>query len=880
MSNERILKSQARCDQLDLENRQLQDDVARLKEQLSRVASCSQCTLCQSHANPSDCPPQPSASSATSEREPSPAQQCGPLPAHAEETSRLNLVLDSVKLGIWDWNPKTETLIVNKHWERMLGYEEHELNVTSCSIWRKLMHPDDFKGTITNLREHLSGASPVFCAEHRMAHKDGGWVWVLNTGKVVEWDAEGKPLRATGIHQDISVRKKLEEELTTALVASQSANRAKSAFLANMSHEIRTPMAGILGAGALLLDTPLGREQRELAGMMVDSTQLLLSIVNDILDLSKIEEGFLSVEAVPTDLDELLVHVHKLFEPKAREKGIEMKVNAVSQSEAHRWFMSDPTRLRQILLNLVGNAIKFTHTGSVTINADLSVHVHDASESLGRDRQRTPGTEPSREARTSADLTREARTSTDLTTEARTSADLTREARTSTDLTTEASGVAGSRGARRSEDSVRQGDGGVVVTDDGHEEWDLTIDIRDTGIGMSAYMVDHVFDRFQQADSSAARIYGGSGLGTTISKELAKRMGGDVTVESEEGKGSTFTLRLPVLRAAGDQPPPSPDVYSPRTVPAGAMWAPGQASQRACLGKASRQYGLTAILAEDNHLNRCILEKLLRTVGIQVVPACNGQAALDLVQNGAGHDLIFMDIQMPVCDGVTATKALRARGYERPIIALTANVMECDLQTYLSAGMQSTLPKPYSRGRICEEIDRLLRDGALPARVPGGVPGAASVDTVGESSPPTAANFATANTSTTSYPGPASFPATASYPDTASCHDVRSAVRNVLVSVTAGANSGIAVSVAGIDGVPAGKASTAATRCDSDTSTTCDLKSCVVARPSSGRDRSRSPQRARKLRRCDAGPLEDPPGSPPGQRVTSADSLTSLLRPM
>eukprot|EP00899_Mesostigma_viride_P026867 jgi/Mesvir1/7365/Mv19168-RA.1 len=547
----------------------------------------------------------------------------------------------------------------------MLGYEEHELEVSE-ETWRRLMHPDDLEETSAQLGEHLAGRSPVFSAEHRMAHKDGHWMWVLNTGKVMERDAEGKPLRATGIHQDISVRKKLEEDLTAALAASQTANRAKSAFLANMSHEIRTPMAGILGAGALLLDTPLGPEQRELAGMMVESTQLLLSIVNDILDLSKIEEGFLSVETMPTNLDELLAHVCKLFEPKAREKGIDIQLNNVAHDCTHRWFLSDPTRLRQILLNLVGNAVKFTNHGTVTITAELSAVTQ-------------PVVSPSLDSRDGSD----------------------------------------------SEDPTHS-DGSAMDSDGCQEAWDLRVDIQDTGIGMSPYMVEHVFDRFQQADSSATRIYGGSGLGTTISKELARRLGGDVTVVSEEGKGSTFTLHLPVARAPAAHrmlltAPPEHVMRSPvecqvldRSAASIATWLPLSPRESDCCSP--RDYRLTAILAEDNQLNRRILEKMLRGIGIRIIAACNGQAVLDLVRSGADHDLILMDIQMPICDGVTATKALRAQGYALPIVALTANVMESDLREYIAAGMNSTLPKPYSRARICEEIDRLLLTHALVRR--------------------------------------------------------------------------------------------------------------------------------------------------------------------
>eukprot|EP00899_Mesostigma_viride_P026221 jgi/Mesvir1/6784/Mv18969-RA.1 len=460
---------------------------------------------------------------------------------------------------------------------------------------------------------------------------------------------QGKPRRVSGTQQNMGARKKWEEELLAALAASQSADRAKSAFLANMSHEIRTPMAGILGAGALLLETPLGCDQRELATMMVDSTQLLLSIVNDILDLSKIEEGFLKVETVPTDVNEVLAHVQELFGPKAREKGVALQVEPLAQEHGQSWIMADPTRLRQILLNLVGNAVKFTHQGQVTISAQLTPSSHACGAEWRQHHN-------------------------------------------------------GSNGAGCLS-PVEQAamDAGVC-----HDLWDLRIFVADTGIGMSPDMVARVFDRFQQAEGGAfARTYGGSGLGTTISKELAKRMGGDVTVESEQGKGSTFALRLPVIRA--------PATHSAPQRPSLADTPPTASSPIPCTNGegAGRNYGFTAILAEDNHLNRRILEKVLQTVGITIIPAPNGQIVLDLVRSGVDHQLIFMDIQMPVCDGVTATKVLRAQGYHRPILALTANVMPADLASYIAAGMNGALPKPYTRAQICDEIDRLMLTHAV-----------------------------------------------------------------------------------------------------------------------------------------------------------------------
>lgn len=494
---------------------------------------------------------------------------------------RLELVLDGAQLGIWDWNVQTNDVVFNKRWKSMLGYEEQEL-ANELDTWTKVLCPDDAEYVYGVLNQHLEGKIPVYATEHRVKHKDGHWVWILDIGCVVEWDDEGKPLRATGIHQDISRRKGLEFELKEAVDKAKAASQAKSMFLANMSHEIRTPMAGILGAGRLILESCLDEEQKELAEMMVTSTENLLDILNDILDLNKIEANKLDIEHIPMQPAEVLANVVQLFQQKADEKGLRIELDVAP--DMPNWVLGDPTRIRQIALNLLGNALKFTHRGTVRIRLEPN------GDSLA------------------------------------------------------------------------------------------AMSVEDTGIGMTEDQLEHIFEHFQQADSSTCRKYGGTGLGTTISKRLAELMGGHIEVQSEKGIGSCFTVTFEA------EPTPAPPEVETINL--------------------ERDYNKTVILAEDNLINRKIAQKILSGLGIQTIVANHGKDVIEHISQP--HHLILMDSQMPIMDGLAATRALRKQGYSRPIVALSANVFRDDQENYRAAGMDGFIPKPFSKQQLVETLDTFL----------------------------------------------------------------------------------------------------------------------------------------------------------------------------
>ncbi len=276
---------------------------------------------------------------------------------HKEE--RLKLVLEGTRLGMWDWNPQSKEVIFDERWAGMLGHDVDEL-VFHVDTWAERVHPDDIDQTYADLQEHMDGKTSFYENVHRMRHKDGSWVYILDRGKVMEYDLEGNAIRFTGTHTDITPQKEAE-------LRAQAAAKAKGRFLATMSHEIRTPLHGVLGMLELLQSTSLGPEQQDVLQVVQSSGESLLVIINDILDFSKAEEGKLTIEKQVFALKELLEDICLLFAERARAK--ELKLILKIDPSLPRWVRSDPHRLRQVLGNLISNAIKFTASGAVTLNA-------------------------------------------------------------------------------------------------------------------------------------------------------------------------------------------------------------------------------------------------------------------------------------------------------------------------------------------------------------------------------------------------------------------------------------------------------------------------------------------------------------------------------
>ncbi len=520
---------------------------------------------------------------------------------------RMELALEGGNLGMWDLHIPSRDVVFSERGCALLGYHPDEVK-PDIDSWRQLSHPDDWASIQTALEAHLKGETPSYECEHRIRHKDGHWVWLLDRGRVVERDSAGAPLRLVGTHVDISARKQAEAELTehrhhleelvfarTAELAqsrdaAEAANRAKSVFLANMSHELRTPMNGIMGMTDLALLRATDSKQIDQLTKSRGAAKHLLAIINDILDLSRIESDRLTLEERNFSLAQMFDETLQMENEQALAKGLRLSLEIAPALPDV--LCGDVLRLKQILVNFIGNAIKFSERGQITVHAHLI-----------------------------------------------------------------------------EEDSF-----GLL----------LRIDVADQGIGISPEQQAVLFHAFTQADDSSTRKYGGTGLGLVISRRLARLMGGDVGVISEAGVGSTFWVNARLRRA----------LVAP-TVDAADGAAPF-VTAREVLVRDFR--GNRVLVVEDDPMNQEVAVCLLEAVGLVAVAASNGQEALELARAGS-YALILMDMQMPVMNGVEATRAIRQLpGMSAiPILAMTASAFGEDRDTCLAAGMNGHISKPVDR---------------------------------------------------------------------------------------------------------------------------------------------------------------------------------------
>lgn len=419
-----------------------------------------------------------------------------------------------------------------------------------------------------------------------------------------------------GIDRMAEHLEKAEAKLRETLEQAQQGNRIKSEFLANMSHEIRTPMTAILGFADLVYEETIEPSSREKLKVIQRNGRYLLDIINDILDLSKIEANRLSVEDMHIDPMSLMQDVLQLHQHRCEERGLKLQLQL--ETSLPPTILTDPTRLKQIINNLISNAIKFTETGTITLKI------------------------------------------------------------------------------------------GMIQM---QEQWQMRVQVIDTGIGMDHTQLDKIFEAFSQADSTTTRKYGGTGLGLTISRKLSRLLGGDLVADSSPGQGSRFTMTINPGPLSAQYIPSSSHQISVTSAKQTNV-TPKQDTDKLPL------QDMRILFVEDGPDNQALIKHLLAKAGATVTLADNGQIALDILtgDNPQTFDVILMDMQMPVLDGYQATSRLREMNFTLPIIAVTANAMSHDQEKCMISGCSDFLPKPINREKLIQTIlKHTVQTPAAPA---------------------------------------------------------------------------------------------------------------------------------------------------------------------
>lgn len=578
-------------------------------------------------------------------------------------SSLVELCHQASNEGLWDWHIDSGRIVLVNYWQDGSSQQIE-------TSWAHLIHRDDFDHFSSLLKVHLLNESGIFEEECRIKARTGGWVWHLFRGRVVGKNSAGESVRMVGTFVDATRRKQMEDDLelyrdqlenlisrrTASLQSSNEAlkqeidksNRveeelrqakadleatnlnlemamkhakekaaeaelasvAKNEFLAAMSHEIRTPLNGVIGMIELLSETPLNQQQREYLEPVKTESETLLTIINDILDYSRIESGRMELDMASFQLPNEIANIRRLIQPLAKAKGLGLEVKI--DPELVRPIISDQVRIRQVLVNLLNNAIKFTRDGHVELHVDC---------------------------------------------------------------------------LSNTDTSVN-----------------LLMSVIDTGIGIPESQLKSVFSAFKQVDGRLTRGHGGTGLGLTICQRIVTLLGGQIWVESESGRGSAFFVRMKMdygkleeAPAVGDSLPITIHDLSPERTP-GKPWA-------------------TILLAEDYPVSQRLLGTHLERAGFEVLYAHNGAEAVEIF-NKRRMDLVVLDVQMPIMDGLTAARLIREQEAATsrspvPIIALTAAVFENEKIRCYQAGMNDFVSKPIRKADFLTVVARWLSPGGI-----------------------------------------------------------------------------------------------------------------------------------------------------------------------
>jgi PAS domain S-box-containing protein len=504
---------------------------------------------------------------------------------------RLSFALSATNDGIWDYKPLENELFWSDRFYIMLGYNPGDFS-PSYEKWSSLVHPDDREIIEEALNNCLLRGKDYYSEECRLRNKKGEYQWFLLRGKVIERDVSGTVLRMSGTHVDITERKQFYHELLKEKERAEESDRLKSAFLANLSHEIRTPMNAMLGFADLLSVQGTSTEERSTyIDIIQKSGKQLLSIINDIIEISQIETGQITLHLTPVDLVNLMQNLYQQLRVTIpASKTVELKFIAPPIKDESR-IITDEVKLQQILNNLISNAIKYTERGSITVAYEFK------------------------------------------------------------------------------------------------DDREIRFMVQDTGIGIDRKYHQLIFERFRQVEGDTAIKYGGSGLGLAISKAYVTMLGGEISVCSLLGKGSTFTFTIPHQQYV------QPDT--------------GIARVTEKLRKRLSKCG-PILIAEDDENSYQLLSRFFSGTCIQLLRAKNGKEAVTICRKNLEIALVLMDIKMPVMNGLDAARLIKKTNPSLPLLAQTAYALEEDKTQIAEAGFSGYLTKPIEKEKLLDLIESLL----------------------------------------------------------------------------------------------------------------------------------------------------------------------------
>ncbi len=650
--------------------------------------------------------------------------------------AQLQLALDVANDGLWDWDVRSTQLYMSPRWHTMLGYTPGEV-MPDYSALMDMVHPDDRDAVEREMQLLMRTIHRIFEHDFRIRMKNGDWKWVASCAKVVERDSGGCPLRIVGTNLDIDFRKQTELELATAKRRAEAANTVKSAFLAMMSHEIRTPMNGVIGAASLMLGTELSTHQEELVHTIQVSGENLLTIINDILDYSKIKANKSELEAEPFNVRRCIEDAFDLFTRTAAKKNIELLYHI--DPEVPTMLTGDTTRLRQILVNLLGNAIKFTETGEVRLkvhNLNAGNHRHQLQFAVSDTGIGIADEHKERlfEAFTQADVSNTRKyggTGLGLTI----SRQLTelmggkiwfesKKGEGSTFFFTVDLPPADSVAAGKPEHlpvEVLRGKHALIVDDNETNRWLLSDQLAQWGI---------ISEVFEHPEKAFEHLQSGYTYDIALIDFQMPDMDGSELAKKIYRLENRSRMPVIILSSSYESIPADPSISARLSKPvrinklcdqmlqvlAEKSNEPGRMQVAGTQIQPKKKRNLRILVAEDNPINQRIVQLMLSQLGCEtVVIVSDGEAAVAAAMD-ATYDVILMDIQMPHMNGLEATRQIRKFTGQTDklwIIALTAGVMKDEQFDTEEAGMNKFMAKPLNTEQLGKALDEFVSLGSL-----------------------------------------------------------------------------------------------------------------------------------------------------------------------